>query len=184
MRFFLYTYKGENNLIISKERGLIGTTGSNKAEVTKFKQLNEGDIVIIRDSSKKGKLNLALYGEIIGKPYYEKSRKNVLWKEEMEKGEVLFPYRVKVNFSPDFEMGISKISWEDLEKLPLTNRQGKKMDRFGLGRFFGGNFVTGEEAKRLAKLLCYRLFEDRKIEIEEKKNFWTRIKGLLFKKSH
>ncbi len=149
-RYFFYQYANDKNFDISKRNSLVGFHKTNDGLATKVQKLKQGDIIIIRNSNSKENLTFYGFGEVISKPYDQSgkpnSKKDLIWQEEINSSEIVYPIRVQVNFSPNFALdNLDNLSWEKFLKLNWKNKKGYQFDKKSLAVFFKGNFVEVDE---------------------------------------
>jgi ssDNA-binding Zn-finger/Zn-ribbon topoisomerase 1 len=148
MRFFLHSYRNSDNFKISKSKNIFGCPDTKDGLPTKFKNLKNGDIVIIRDSSTE---SLKVLGCCIvkGTPndirHKIQSFSDLLWSDEIKEGKIIYPYRVDVNFDIQLDNNLFQICWDDLLNLNLKNKKGKPYNRKGIPALFRGNFIEEGE---------------------------------------
>ncbi len=182
-RFFLYSYGDLKNFKISKSKGLFGCKSTSNIK-KKFFRLHEGDIILIRDSSEKNDLEFFGHGVVTGKPYdtrtqglvgQEDDAHSLLWLDEVNKKEIIYPWRVAVDFNgPPSLKSLHKITWDDILNLEWKNlKEGKVMRKQALGKFFSGNFVeedkrfSSEDIKAFVKLIGVASCESKEGGYEE-----------------
>lgn len=154
-RFFLWAYSNIDNYEVSRNMNLLGFPKGNDASYSKACDLARGDIVLIRDSRSKDPL--LFFGScVIENEPYEVKNNNLIWPDEIISGEVVYPFRVKVDFSSSPFAKLHEVDWADFLNLRWRNKKGKLMDRKALMVFFSkGNFVDGYRAEELYGMLTY-----------------------------
>ena len=146
MRFFLYSYGDAANFEISKNLGVFGCKKRKGGMETKFKKLQKGDIILIRNSSATPQLKFFGYCKIVGPPLdYDNDSgpfPDLLWKEEQQNRRIIYPLRIAVSFSDvPLLKNLHTISWDDLLELELKNMRGVVFSITAFANFFSGNFL-------------------------------------------
>ena len=153
-RFFLYSYDNLTNFLRCKEKSLLGFPKGKDYSWTKVLGLMPGDIILIRNSSNKSRLEFFGHCVVVENAYEEQSH-HLIWDNEILEDTVIYPIRVKVDFDLLEIRKLYTIDWDDLEKLNWRNQKKKALlDKRGLAvKFSKGNFVDGLDAIKLARLL-------------------------------
>lgn len=157
MRYFLYTYASRVNWDTTRRYGVFGTKKDGTGLPTKVGDLEPGDIIIIRNGSKK---TLAFVGccKVLLKPFdqdIDSPYKDYLWKDEESQHRIIYPLRVPVDCNTVLKLNLSAISWADLDALNFYNQRGNPLKgEQAWGKKLSGNFVQEpEEVFRFEQLI-------------------------------
>ena len=161
MRYFLYTYAYPENYTISRQHRVFGTPKDGGDHLaTKVERIRRGDIVLIRDGSKK-ELQFFPYCVVTG-PLYDQEEPNspwldLLWHDEKIKQRIIYHLRCEVDFNSVPQLSRSRLTWETLDSLNFINERGKPiLGQQAWGKKLSGNFIQDEkELARFNELVRY-----------------------------
>lgn len=158
MRFFLYTYATRKNWDESKRTCVFGTWKDRTGLATKVQRLKRGDLIVIRNGECRHELKCFGAGRVFG-DVFDQERfspyRDLLWKDEVEAGKVLYPMRVPVDFKGGPAVQLDRITWASLDGLGFRNAKGVPLKGAqSWAKKFSGNFLdAGQETERFAELI-------------------------------
>src|SRR5437868_325019 len=118
-RFFLCSYIDSANFETSRAIGLLGFPEGGDGLSSKVLELQPGDVVIIRDTSRKY-LKFHGFCEVTDNPYREATKRS--WPDEVGANQLIYPYRVTVKLDHSQLKNLNHITWPDLLKVGLRNQ--------------------------------------------------------------
>ena len=158
MKIFAYSYADGENLSTSFNLGVFGAPDDDTGLGTKVRQLEIGDLLLIRLTDKayeeSGTLQFAPLCRVVGRVFDQRDKspfRDYLWPDEVETSEVLYPFRCAIQ-----QLGRvrSNVTWSDLDLLGFKNSKGKVLrGRPMWAAKFRGNAFSHEQARALVELL-------------------------------
>jgi hypothetical protein len=137
MRLYLYNYDVEQNWPITVEREVLGIPRDRTGMVTKAEHLHTGDIVLVHDSTYKTDFRLHGACVIAGPMIRQYVRgdnspwEDRLWHDEKELGDIIYPFRFKVDIDTAPQVRNKRFPWADLDRVDVVGKHG--------GRILGAN---------------------------------------------
>ncbi len=156
MRYFLATYISIENFEISK---IFGVFGAPKSKASKIKELQRGDLVIIRDGRRRRPLAFFGYCKVVGDVWDQDKRspyRDFLWRDEQDRQKILYPLRVAVDFVDVPQIGLGQITWTRLDSLNLRGTRSLHLKgQQALAKKLDGNFIKeASEIEAFSRLVC------------------------------
>lgn len=157
MQLFLYTYAAPENYDLSKRAGVFGTWKDDTGLATKVHRLAREDLIIIRNGRCRS-LEFFGVGRVVGDIYDQHQfspYRDLLWKDEVDSGKILYPIRVPVDFKQVPTVNLDRITWKNLDELDFYNAKGIHLKGTqSWAKKFAGNFLNSDrEVARFFKLI-------------------------------
>jgi hypothetical protein len=158
MRYFLSTYSLGENFDVSRAAGVFGARKDQAGLESKFRKLQRGDLIIIRDGRKKWSLRFFGYCRVVGEVFdQDKSSpfRDFLWPDEEAKQKIIYPLRVAVDFIDVPELQLDGVTWSALDALGFEGTKWFRMEgKRAWAKKLSGNFIEKPtELEAFSKLL-------------------------------
>jgi predicted HNH restriction endonuclease len=178
---FICTYQNQKAFETSIANGLLGFSTENAGAKGSIAKLKIGDLVFIRDNTRKNSLVCFGVFEVAGHPFKTDPNASLIWQEELSANKVIFTYRVPAKHINVVLPAIAKdtilqLQWKKRVK-PYNEYQWQ-----GLSRLFAVNFLEPNQAQQLANLWSVdfeKLSADNSIwqSPDEIENSWNLVEG-------
>jgi len=131
MKIFAYSYADGENLSTSFNLGVFGAPDDDTGLGTKVRQLEIGDLLLIRLTDKayeeSGTLQFAPLCRVVGRVFDQRDEspfRDYLWPDEVERSEVLYPFAAQSN------------SWDECDRTLRGPTWTSSVSRTARGRCF------------------------------------------------